>query len=93
MAAGLPVVNTQLDSGVPFVSIHERTGLTVPPGDPGALAEAVNRLLDNPDLKVSLGAAAALRAREEFSLDAMVGRTMSLYEQVMKPQNLTVHPR
>ena len=84
MAAGLPVVNTQLNSGVPFVSIHEQTGLTVPPGDPGALAEAVNRLLDNPDLRASLGAAAALRAHQEFSLDAMAARTMSLYEQVMK---------
>jgi glycosyltransferase involved in cell wall biosynthesis len=84
MAAGLPVVNTQLDSGVPFVSVHEQTGLTVPPGNPGALAEAVNRLLDNPDLRASLGAAAVLRAHQEFSLDAMVSRTMSLYEQVMK---------
>jgi rhamnosyl/mannosyltransferase len=84
MAAGLPVVNTQLDTGVPFVSIHEQTGLTVPPADPDALAEAVNRLLDNPDLRASLGVAAALRAHQEFSLDAMTARTMSLYQHVMK---------
>jgi len=87
MATGLPVVNTQLDSGVPFVSINEQTGLTVPPAEPWALAEAVNRLLDNPDLRASLGAAAALRAHQEFTLDAMAARTMSLYEQVMKDGN------
>lgn len=87
MATGLPVVNTQLDSGVPFVSIHEQTGLTVTPGDPGALAEAVNRLLDNPDLCASLGAAAVLRAQQEFSLEAMAARTLSLYEHVMKRPN------
>ena len=84
MAAGLPVVNTRLDSGVPFVSIHEQTGLTVPPGEPVALADAVNQLLDNPDLRASLSVAAALRAHQEFSLNAMAARTMSLYEHVMK---------
>ena len=84
MAAGLPVVNTRLDSGVPFVSLHEQTGLTVPPEDPEALAAAINRLLDNPALRESLGAAGRLRARQEFSLDAMTTRTLALYESVRK---------
>jgi len=82
MAAGKPVVNTQLDSGVPFVSQHERTGLTVPPADPNALAAALNRLLDNGDLRQSLGDAARARARQEFSLETMTSRTMALYAQV-----------
>jgi glycosyltransferase involved in cell wall biosynthesis len=83
MAAGTPVVNTALDSGVPSVSLHEQTGLTVPPGDPDALAAALNRLLDNEALRHSLGAAARLRARAEFALETMLSRTMSLYESVM----------
>jgi glycosyltransferase involved in cell wall biosynthesis len=83
MAAGLPVVNTQLDSGVPFVSLHEQTGLTVPPADSDALAAAINRLLENQHLRRSFGQMAAVRAREEFSLDAMASRTMSLYDRVM----------
>jgi rhamnosyl/mannosyltransferase len=83
MAAGLPVVNTQLDSGVPYVSLHERTGLTVPPGDPQALAAAINSLLDNDDLRLRFGSAARLRARQEFGVDVMVDRTLSLYDRVM----------
>jgi rhamnosyl/mannosyltransferase len=83
MAAGLPVVNTKLDSGVPFVSLHDRTGLTVPPGDPDALAAAINRLLDAPDLRRSLGAAARTRARQEFNVATMGARTLDLYHLVM----------
>ncbi len=82
MAAGLPVVNTQLDSGVPFVSLHDQTGLTVPPANPEALAGAINRLLDDVNLRQSLGRNAILRARQEFSLDVMVSRTLALYQHV-----------
>ncbi len=88
MAAGLPVVNTLLDSGVPFVSLHEQTGLTVPPADSHALAAAINRLLDNPNLGQSLGRAARLRARQEFSLEVMTSRTLALYGDVMQHQPL-----
>jgi rhamnosyl/mannosyltransferase len=83
MAAGLPVVNTSLDSGVPFVSLHEQTGLTVPPANSKALAAAINRLLDNDELRAAYGTAARKRARSEFSLDSMASRTSDLYDQVM----------
>jgi glycosyltransferase involved in cell wall biosynthesis len=83
MAAGLPVVNTQLDSGVPFVSLHGQTGLTVPPSDPAAMAAALNRLLDDPQLRQLYGQAARRRAQEEFSREVMASRTLRLYERVM----------
>jgi glycosyltransferase involved in cell wall biosynthesis len=82
MAAGKPVVNTQLASGVPYVSLDQLTGLTVPPADPNALAAALNRLLDHADLRQSLGQAARSRARQEFSLETMTSRMMALYEKV-----------
>jgi glycosyltransferase involved in cell wall biosynthesis len=84
MAAGLPVVNTRLDSGVPFVSVHEETGLTVPPAEPQALASAVNRLLDDSNLRQKFGHAAMLRARREFSLDTMLQRTLYLYRNIQR---------
>lgn len=47
MAAGRPVVGTSV-GGIPDVVIHGRTGLLVEPKSPGALAAAINRLLDSP---------------------------------------------
>lgn len=84
MAAGLPIVNTSLDSGVPFVSLDGQTGFTAAPADPEALAAAINRLLDNPELRQEFGSAARARAQREFSLDTMTSRTLALYEAVMK---------
>ena len=84
MAAGLPVVNTGLDSGVPYVSLHQQTGLTVPPGDSTALAGAINRLLDDPVLRESFGRAGTRRAQEQFSLDSMQRRTLQLYHSLVK---------
>jgi len=87
MASGLPVVNTKLDSGVPFVSLHQQTGLTVPPRDSEALADAINRLLDDPTLRRSYGQAARERARQEFSAATMASKTFDLYRAVTSHAN------
>jgi glycosyltransferase involved in cell wall biosynthesis len=83
MACGKPVINTALNSGVPFVSRNEETGLTVPPSDPDALAGAITRLLRDPDLRTRLGTAAKLRAQTEFNVETMARRTLSLYDTVL----------
>jgi glycosyltransferase involved in cell wall biosynthesis len=83
MACGTPVINTRLDSGVPFVSLHGETGLTVPPADAGALATAIRRMLEDPARRERYAAAARVRAETEFSLEAMLSRTMRLYEEVV----------
>lgn len=83
MVCGKPVVNTWLKSGVPFVSIDGETGITVAPADAGQLAAAINRLLGDPDLRARLGAAAARRARDHFSVAVMVARTLELYREVI----------
>jgi rhamnosyl/mannosyltransferase len=84
MACGKPVVNTWLKSGVPSVSIDGETGFTVAPSDSGELAAAINRLLDDPGLRGRYGAAAARRARQEFSVEVMVDRTLKLYREVTR---------
>lgn len=83
MAAGLPVVNTRIPSGVPGVSLDTVTGITVPPGDPGALAAAINGLLDDPARSARLGEAGRRRVAEYYSLEGMTERTLALYRRVL----------
>jgi rhamnosyl/mannosyltransferase len=67
MVYGKPVINTQLPSGVPHVSLHGVTGLTVPPSSPKALAAAINRLAEDRPLREKLGRNAAVRVKRDFS--------------------------
>lgn len=83
MAAGLPVINTEIDSGVPEVSVHRQTGLTVPAGSVPALAEAMELLLSRPELREQYGRAARERVRMEFTIERMVERTLSVYKDVL----------
>jgi glycosyltransferase involved in cell wall biosynthesis len=85
MAAGTPVVNTWLDSGVPFVSRDGETGITVPPADVDALAAALDRLLDDAPLRRRMGEAGRLRVHREFSLERMVARTLAVYRESVTP--------
>jgi rhamnosyl/mannosyltransferase len=80
MMHGKPVVNTQLPTGVPAVSLDGVTGFTVPPGDAEALAEAMNRLWHDHRLRERLGAAARSRARRVFDRDVMINGYLSTFE-------------
>jgi len=83
MAVGVPVINTDLNSGVPEVSLDGVTGITVPPEDADAIARAVNRLLEDAGLRKRMGEAGRDRARREFAPGLMIERTMKLYEEVL----------
>lgn len=83
MAAGLPVINTDLNSGVPEVSLDGITGITVPPEDANSLAQAINMLLENDALRKRMGEAGRIRAHREFAPGLMIERTMQLYEEVL----------
>lgn len=84
MASGCPVINCAIPgSGVPWVSRHEHSGLTVPINDPAALAQAACRLLDKPELRSRLAAAGRERARREFGHWLMAERSLATYERVL----------
>ena len=82
MAAGRPVVNTELPSGVPFVSKHGETGYTVPPKSPKQLARAINVLLSDDALRERLGNAARDRVWSLFTAERMATETLRVYETV-----------
>jgi glycosyltransferase involved in cell wall biosynthesis len=83
MAAGLPVVNTNIDSGVPEISLHGQTGLTVPPGDARMLALAINQLLQQPELRRRFGKMAQDTVLRQYTTDQMVKKTLAIYKEVL----------
>ncbi|MFQ5667444.1 MAG: glycosyltransferase [Candidatus Binatia bacterium] len=67
MATGRAVVSTRL-SGIPEIVVDGETGLLVPPGDAGALADALAELLSNPQRAAAMGQAGRRRAERLFDL-------------------------
>jgi glycosyltransferase involved in cell wall biosynthesis len=81
LAAGKPMVATAVD-GTNEVVVNERTGLTVPPGDPEQLAEAIIRLLRQPEWAKGLASAGCEWVRGNFSEEQQVKSTQELYLDV-----------
>ena len=83
MACGVPVVSTDLPSGVPWVNQHDRTGLVVPPGDADGLCQALLALLTDRPRREALGRYARARVEREFTLARMAQLTSGLYRDVL----------
>jgi lipopolysaccharide/colanic/teichoic acid biosynthesis glycosyltransferase/glycosyltransferase involved in cell wall biosynthesis len=83
MTYGKPVISTDLGTGVAWVNQHGTTGLVVPPSDPLALRDALNRLLADPTTRDVMGAAGARRAKSVFSVDRMIELTLDLYRDAL----------
>lgn len=79
MTCGKPVISTSLNTGVPWVNQHEKTGLVVRPKDAEALADAANRLLDDPALRLQYGANGRERVRREFKKEDVAVKVMQIY--------------
>lgn len=82
MACGKPVVCTELGTGTSYVNLHGETGLVVPPRDSAALAQAINQLLADPDLRRRMGEKGRQRAEREFSKERMIEAAAALYERL-----------
>ncbi len=83
MACGKPVVTSDLPTGVRLVNQDGVTGMLVPPGNPDALAGALNTLLEDDGLRAGLGKAARLRVEQEFTAERMIARTLTVYDEAL----------
>lgn len=78
MGMGIPSVSTRL-SGIPELVEDGHTGLLAEPGNPVSLADALGRLLCDPDLAAQLGAAGRERVLREFTVDRYASDLVSLW--------------
>jgi D-inositol-3-phosphate glycosyltransferase len=81
MACGVPIVATAVGGMVDTV-VDGVTGIHVPPRRPDLVAQAVRRLLADPPLRATLGAAGAKRARERYSWQRVAGAIFETYADV-----------
>ena len=79
MACGLPVIATRVDGPAEIID-DGRTGLLVPPNDPGALAHAIERLLVDHDLARAVAGAGRAHARSTYTVEHLVDRTVAVFE-------------
>ena len=88
-AAGKPIVATDID-GVREVVRNGETGLLVPPRDSAALAAAVLRLLDDPDLAGRLAGRARAEVPPLYTVERMVSETASLYLEIAARKGIVI---
>lgn len=81
MASGLPIVATDI-AGIPEQVTNGENGYLVPTGDPKALADRLNRLLDDAERRVAFGENSRERV-EQFSTNAMIADPDAIYQDIL----------
>lgn len=81
MLASRPVVTTTISS---HVVLNGGTGLVVPPSDPAALAEAIIKILRDPELASRMGRSGRERLETHFSAERMARETFEVYNHVLR---------
>ena len=79
MKYGKPVINTSLGTGINYVSIHNETGLTVEPQNAEELANAINKLLNDDNLRETFGQNAKKRVENIFEINKIKNKYIKLF--------------
>ncbi|MBF8637495.1 glycosyltransferase family 4 protein [Pseudomonas fulva] len=80
---GKPLISCEMGSGTTFINLADQTGLVVPPRDAPALAQAMQRLWDDPAQAQAMGAAAQQRFEHVFTASAMANAYAELYRGLL----------
>jgi glycosyltransferase involved in cell wall biosynthesis len=91
MALSKPVIASAATGNLDLIT-EGLDGVLVSPRDPPAWAQAVDTLLTNAPLASRLGAAARKTARERFSLEHTIRRTIELYDSILHPSPASRQP-
>ena len=81
MASGKPVVSTTV-AGIPELVANGETGILVPPHDSDALADAVERIARDENLRRDFGRAGRLRIEQKFTIEKTIEPLLERFEQV-----------
>ena len=87
MSFGVPVITSNVGGGIELTA-HEKTGLHFQVGDPQALAQSIQRLMDDPILCDALGLAAADTLQTRFSLRQEASEFVALFNDLIKKRHL-----
>ncbi len=85
LATGLPVIICP-QGGIPEIVIHEKTGLHIPPKNPAAIADAVERLRADPAFCQKLGMQGRAHIEEHFDAHKNTGRLLHLIKTLIDAQ-------
>ena len=80
VATDVGAISTALKNGL--------EGTIVPPGDPVALAQAIDRYINDPALRTLHGDSARERVRRDFSIEAVAARHLALYRQLLERKSV-----
>lgn len=83
MACGKACIASDIP-GARDLIVHEESGLLIPPEDSQALASAIDRLIQDPDLRAQYGRSARSRIEEHFTIEHEVAQHEALYRKVLK---------
>jgi rhamnosyl/mannosyltransferase len=79
MAAGLPLITTELGGGTSYYNVDEETGYVIAPGDSEILAQAIHKIFAMPE-KAKAMSVASKRRVQDFSLVNMIEKYLKCYE-------------